>query len=366
MGDILASTPCEAIINGVYRDELTVAYAAPKPQKIHFTERDLYNSDLFGFGSAIGAITNKSTSAYAMLPLLIEQYGEDSEEVRITISRLQQCCVAQSREIDKTKIGRKVKGIPKIWTTYQKVNDDDPEEVAERKKLMNRILIDKHPYFFRYRYPDDNKAFVAYQKEKSSACQAKFGLTIEQLIKLENRNEVQDKWVRDYYKYCPLIISNSPMNLLCNYIEGIEADILKRVRDTPFNWHIYEDTDYEVSEEDYEFIIKCYLRHQRDNKSGTSGLSEVESYQRDIELLKEKLYFVNSNPHIIANALLRHAYEERPTASKKIIWDLYGRYFVQAAQKNNPDPMMFPMEDVNGEIEYLGKRYTMRRLDEFE
>lgn len=100
MGDILASTPCEPIIDGVYQNELTVTYDAPKPKKMIFTKEDLYNSDLFGFGSAIGAITNKSTSAYAMLPILEKKYGKDSKEVKITMSRLQQCCVAQSKQID--------------------------------------------------------------------------------------------------------------------------------------------------------------------------------------------------------------------------------------------------------------------------
>ena len=100
MGDIVASTNNEAIIKGVYRDELTVTYEAPTPAKSIFTKQDLFNADLFSFGSMIGSITNKGTNAYALLPLLEEEYGPDSEEVKLVISRLQQCCVAQSKQID--------------------------------------------------------------------------------------------------------------------------------------------------------------------------------------------------------------------------------------------------------------------------
>lgn len=367
-GDILASTSCQAVIDGVYRDELTVTYDAPKPKKMIFTKEDLFNSDLFGFGSAIGAITNKSTSAYAMLPILEKKYGKDSDEVKITMSRLRQCCVAQSKQIDKTKIGQKVKGIPKVWTTFQHIEDEDSEDTKSFKHLMNSILIDKHPYFFRYRYPDDNKAFMAYHKEKSSACQTKFGVTIEQLEKLPNKSDIQQKWVDDYYKYCPLIISDSPMNLLCRYIEGVNADICKRVKETPFDWHVYENQSVQMEDGEYEAIIKCYTRHLREAQSrmGMGSLSEVDAYQRDVALLKEKMYFVNSNPRVIANALLKYVYEDRPTASKKMVWDMYGKYFVDAAASNSDQPMMFPMECEDGEIEYLGSRYTMRRLDAIE
>lgn len=100
MGDIVATTDNAVVIRRVYKHELPVTYDVPKPKKKIFTKEDLYQSDLFGFGSIIGSITNKSTAAYALLPLLEETYGEDSKEVQLTLSRLKQCCVAQSKQID--------------------------------------------------------------------------------------------------------------------------------------------------------------------------------------------------------------------------------------------------------------------------
>lgn len=89
------------MIDAVYRDELPVVYDPPSPKKILFTEDDLYKADTFGFGSIIGSITNKSSIAYSMLPLIEEEFGKESEEYKLTVSRLQQCCAAQSRQIDK-------------------------------------------------------------------------------------------------------------------------------------------------------------------------------------------------------------------------------------------------------------------------
>lgn len=98
--DILATTSKKEVIDGVYKDELTVVYDPPKPEKIIFTEDDLYKADVFSFGSIIGSITNKSSSAYALLPLIEEKYGKDSDEYKILNSRIQQCCKAQSAQID--------------------------------------------------------------------------------------------------------------------------------------------------------------------------------------------------------------------------------------------------------------------------
>lgn len=99
-GDIVATTSNPVVIRSVYRNALPVVYDPPSPEKIHFNKRDLFNSDLFGFGSIIGSITNKSSDMYAMLPVLEEKYGKDSEEVKLIESRLKQCCAAQSRQID--------------------------------------------------------------------------------------------------------------------------------------------------------------------------------------------------------------------------------------------------------------------------
>ncbi len=94
--DIGASVADETVIDSVYNDELTMVYDVPKPSKKIFTEEDLVNSDMFGFGSIIGSITNKSSSAYA----LIDNLEPGSREYEVTHSRLVQCCKAQSAQID--------------------------------------------------------------------------------------------------------------------------------------------------------------------------------------------------------------------------------------------------------------------------
>ncbi|TCJ00420.1 RNA dependent RNA polymerase, partial [Cytobacillus praedii] len=130
--DIIATTSNENIINGVFKDELPITYAPPKSKAINFKERDLYNADLHSFGSEIGQITNKSTSGYALLA----QLEENSTEYKTTLNRIKMCTKLQSAQIDKAKIGRKVKSIPNIWLKYNRINDFDSEEVKHQKKFL--------------------------------------------------------------------------------------------------------------------------------------------------------------------------------------------------------------------------------------
>lgn len=122
--DILATTSDPTIVKGVYKDELTMMYDAPKPEKKIFTKEDIHKADKFSFGSIIGQITNKSSNAYALLAEIEEKYGKNNRMWEVTYSRLIQCCKAQSGQIDKAKIGREVKGIPKLWVEYRKLDED--------------------------------------------------------------------------------------------------------------------------------------------------------------------------------------------------------------------------------------------------
>lgn len=367
-GDIVASTDNRAIIDAVYRDELTVTYDAPKPAKKVFTRDDLYNSDIFSFGSAIGSITNKGTNAYALLPVIERDYGCDSEEYKLLYSRLQQCCVAQSKQIDKAKLGQKVKGIPEVWTRWSRVSDDDTDDQRYYKELMNRILIDRRPYFFKYRYPKARKEWREYEQEKNILCQILYGMTVKELQELPYKTEAQLDWLRQFEKHAPLIVSNSPMNLVCRWIEKQDFEIQKRVKNADFDWTVYLSDVQDVSAEDYDRIIRCYKRHQRDVSSSLSGnydikMSDSEVYENSVARFREKMSYICSNSAMVANALLRYMYVESPTTAKGLLWDAYGRQMVAAARSKNLDKIVCPVPDQAGDIEYLGKKYSLAEVD---
>lgn len=357
--DIIATTSDPTMIKGVYRDELTVTYDAPKPQKILFTQEDLYNSDLFSFGSIIGSITNKGTNAYALLPILEEEYGADSEEVGLVLSRLQQCCVAQSKQIDKAKLGRPVKGIPDIWIRRQRADEEDSPDVCEYKKLMNRCLIDKRPYFFKYRYADSKREHDEYKKSRDAVCKSMFDMSIDELMTAPRLTSEQHAWLRNYHEFAPLIESNSSMNLVCKHIEKVDFQIVKRFRDEKgFDPSVYIDENVKDWRMYYDDVVRCYKRHLKDRVQSSSMVYGEFSEERVIWKLKEELSFICTNSVAVTNCLVQYLLIDKKKKDIDLLWMAYGKQMFDNARKKAKTPIYFPFPSEDGEIDYLGNRYT--------
>lgn len=363
--DIIATTSNKTMIDGVYPDELTVTYDAPKPKKIIFDEKDLFEADKFSFGSIIGSITNKSTNAYALLPLIEEEYGKDSEEARLIVSRLQQCCVAQSRAIDKTKIGQPVKGIPDVWIRRQRIEEGDSEELKKQKELLNRCVIGRKPYFFRHRYADSKKEHDSYRKSRDVVCQSLFGLTLEELLNAPRKTQAQKDWLKNYYEFSPLVESDSPMNLVCRQIEGVDFEITEKFRnEKTWNPEVYLSETVEGWMDYYPEVTKCYDRYLRDVVSARVQSSVPFDKERAVTKLRESLSFICSNPVIVANCLVRYLLIDKPRKDLELFWAAYGRELVRAAAQKNAGVLMFPFPERDGDIEYLGKKYRRFPVDD--
>ena len=380
--DILATTSNKTIISHTYKDALPVVYDAPKPKKIIFTEDDLYESDKFSFGSIIGSITNKSSNAYALLPNIELEYGKDSKEYKITESRLQQCCKAQSAQIDKAKIGKAVKGIPSIWVDFQKPKiDKDTKEVLDtdeewaNKQFYNSILLNKYPYFFKYRYKEAKKKYDRYVDENEMTCHQKFKMSINTLMNLSRKTPEQKEFVENYYKYMPLTYSDSSMNLLCRYIESINFDISQKIKsvDNDEIVNIYKNNDFQFDQNQYDQVINVLKYHIKgkqfdqmipeDEDESKFDNETIEEYKADDDSLESKINKICSNPYTVVNYLIRYFYEDKISANKDILWSTYGKYIFNNVKRNSNNKVMFPMPDEKGDIKYMGKKYSLKEVE---
>lgn len=379
-GDIVATTSNPTMIKGVYHDELTVTYEPPKPKKIVFTEDDLYKSDVFSFGSIIGSITNKGSIAYTMLPNIEEQYGRDSDEAKLLISRLQQCCKAQSAQIDKAKIGREVKGIPDVWVNHQAPRVDDNGEVISTEEELkyidtcNHVLLTKKPYYFRYLYDNTRKDYNDYVNKANMNCKDKFHMTISELEDLKRKTIEQKEFLNNYYNYMPVIISKSPMNSLCYYIESINFDIKNNLRITNQSdiYKQYMNNDFDFDQEKYNKVIEAVNNFTKTSRSFWVSEKNKSSYNDDIketvpfsfytEKLERDLTEISSNVYDITNYLVRYFYEYKPSSNKDVLWSMYGKYMFHNIKQNSHGKCYFPFPDVNGEIVYLGKKYSLKEV----
>lgn len=381
--DILATTPNKIMIKGVYRDELPVVYDAPKPQKILFTDKDLYESDTFSFGSIIGSITNKSSNGYAKLPLIEHKFGKDSQEYRLVKSRLQQCCKAQSAQIDKAKIGQEVKGIPKVWINRNRIKKNKHGKVidkhANRKILYNNTLLDKYPYFFRYVYKDTNRAYKKYLDEYNVICKQKYKMSFHELETIERKTRDQKDFISNFYEFCPVLISDSSMNLLCKHIESINFGISQKTKtdDTLFDYTIYKRKAFEYMEyyEDVKKAFKEFLSEQRNvilaQNIDEDGYENSDSYHETYlnntsEHLFEQLSKINNNPYIVVNCLVDYFYKENPRSNRDLLWVTYGKYIYKNIVENTgANTALFPMpcrDNEQEDLKYLGYSYKLQEV----
>lgn len=370
--DIIATTSNQAIINGVYDKELPVVYEPPKPNKKIIEPVDLYKADLFSFGSQIGAITNKSTSAFALLP----RFKEGSVEYNILINRLKMCTKLQSAQIDKAKIGREVKGIPKKWVTYNKIEDSDTEEIKQHKQILNNTLLDKHPYFFIYLYKDTKRKYRQHKNSHNQKCKKAFKLTIDELINKKRKTLDEQRFLELYYEFMPVIESDSVMNLLCKYIESINFNILDKLKsECVANIHTsYFDDNDSWYDNEYAKVLSIYkdfskVSHDQIhigdylsvNKNTISNIHEnnIDNIYSEIQNELDKLELRGS----LLNYLTHLVYVDRISWNKDVYWSIMGQKIVESILKRT-DTVYLPFKaSGETEIEYLREYYQIRGVD---
>ncbi|MED2945369.1 hypothetical protein VSK91_19550 [Bacillus swezeyi] len=369
--DIIATTSNETVLKGVYKDELPVAYTPPTSTKKVLTEEDLFNADLFSFGSIIGSITNKSTSGYALL----SQLDADSDEYLTTLTRVKMCTKLQSAQIDKAKIGREVKGIPSRWINYQKSKKDGSENVKLAKEFYNKILLDKHPYFFIYLYKGTKNKYKKHVKTYDITCKQRFGISLEELRKVKRKTKEQHGFLKLFERFNPVIESDCVMNRLCKYIEsvdfGIRNIVNKDVDDQIYRFYMDNTIDFDESR--YKKIMKAYQKHKKSiNQSFSLGASSesdknlydaelCNNFSNSLELFKQKINDICSNVYEAVNYIIRLFYVDEKSSNKEILWHLYGQYIFENV-KRKQSSFHIPVLDQDGDINYLNKHYSLRKV----
>lgn len=94
--DIVSSTDSKQFVEGTFKNQRVVTYAAKKPHKKLFTEEDLFHTDTFSFGTQIGQITNSTSSVIG----LMAEFKPGSREYNRLADRVKMGCAAQSRQIN--------------------------------------------------------------------------------------------------------------------------------------------------------------------------------------------------------------------------------------------------------------------------
>lgn len=350
-----------------------MVYDPPKPKKIKLTDNDLYNADLFGFGSKIGQITNKSTSAYALL----DKFEKNSKEHKELINRLKMCIKLQSQQIDKTKIGREVKGIPKSWINFHKIDDDDTDDLKEYKEFQNSILLDKHPYFFRYLYRDTDKKYKNYVKQMDNKFKSQLGMSLDELLNKENLTSAEIDIIDGYKKFIPVIDSDSVMNNLCKHIENFNFDIKNKkkainlldvhpvlMRNEKINKNVYKKvlSIYKKlnKKRQFEYDLNILVMNNDYDAGFDEDLGNV--INNKFESFKDELLDTGYDIYDIMDCLIYIMYIDYPKSNKVVLWETFGEEILKTLIFKYGNKIKLPMPNVNGNIEYLNNKFILEEV----
>jgi hypothetical protein len=366
-GDLLYTTTNQALMRNQTNLPALRCIQRNAAKKI-VTEEELIKSNLQGFGSQIGQITNRCTS----ITSLMANYSKDSEEYKILKYRTQCFQNGQQNEIDKAK-GIVTEPLPKSWWVMKenRINDDDSPEEIERKTMYAKLCANKKPYFFAYNYSSLKTEYDSFIKNAQSNAVSLYKKDLDRLIMeyengiLKDENEI--RFMRNFYYKLPLDRSKSTMNRICWAIER-EFDGVDMFKEVIFDYSIlknnltYDQKTFDLvkhicnSYKPSVLLAKKNAASQYDN--------EIEEDWQNIDILLqnlvEALHSNCPNEDDLCNILVDLCYGGN--ISKQILWKACGDVIINRLLKSHGYKMSYPQKAKDGEFWCQGIQYTMKEI----
>lgn len=362
MGDCVITTNNRILLENVIKLP-TVQCIQYKASKKIPNEDDIVESNILGFGNAVGSITNKATSMYEVQA----RFSKGSKEYETLAYRIKCSQAQQQAEIDKIK-GIVAKKPPKYWYDFfaTKPSDDDDEETIEWKNFQRSIVADRKPYFFRYVYSTENTRWLKYIKDCNTKSVMLFGIEVDELEALESHNEEQQLFLDNYYAHLPLGIAPCTVNRIAWRIE----DIFKNQKLKPvekFDYNLMKNDEVVCNEESFQKIKTLYKdflkdRHDLDALYRTQNLDN-DTYTYYCRELKDRFLRLCSltcpNKLELCNILIDVCYRDS-ISSKRFVWEMCGDSIIENLLKRNGGNVSYPVQDKNGDFSFNGIRFSMQ------
>ena len=335
-----------------------------KAKKEIISEENLIQSNLNGFGSQIGQITNRCTS----MTSLMANYTEDDREYQVLKYRTQCMQAVQQAEIDKAK-GIKTYPMQKSWYMIGECRQSDEYTDAynEKMEFYEKICAHKKPYFFGYNYPSLMKEYRETTNRAITNARQKFRMELEDMISIyENGENIpleQKIFVERFLRSLKLDNSKSTCNMICWEIEkvfdGNKSFTSKKIdmynilrRDEEYSPSILDKIAKECKKSEKRHVIKCVMAFLL-NKNEFEEENDYYNVEFNIDdILSE----ICNNEEILCDILLDYCYKYN--GNKEILWSVCGETIVKRLSKNHS--LFYPTVDPNGDFEVQGKKYLMK------
>lgn len=361
-GDLLFTTNNASLIRRQTNLPALNCIQTKAPKKV-VKEEDIIASNKAGFGSKIGSITNKITQ----MTSLMANYTPNSKEYETLRYRTQCGQALQQREIDKAK-GILPIPMPKEWYQYGAniIKSDDSEEIQEKKAFNQTICANKKPYFFMYNYDTERINYQKFIEEVNSKSIGLYGISFEDMLKMDNLSEDAAKFVKYCSAKCPIDMSPSTMNRICRKIEE-EFDENFSCEELEFDYSIYKSKN-NVKRSSYAEIkglCEHYLMNLKTLNSRKINNEEerkilLEDKDRLIETLIEDMTSICPNEESLCDILLDICYTGK--MSKTIVWDVCGTQIIKNMLEKHDNTLTYPEKSEKADFCCCGTKFSNKTI----
>lgn len=366
-GDLLFTTDNEPMLRN--QANIPALFCPQKnANKIAVSEDDIINANKAGFGSKIGAITNRITA----MTSLMSNYEPGSKEYETLRYRTQCGQKLQQEEIDKAKGIIPVKMNPEwyVWSANKIDYENDSDEEIERKKFNQSICAHKKPYFFQYNYLSLKRDYDKYVKISNENAVSIYKKTLDEMLHSENLTEEEQKFIGNYKRNLPLDESPSVMNKICWAVEKATDDL-----------NFYNSSDYSCNnlssgvvynKEIYD-VIKIICDNYRNSikKESKNILTKNENSSEFMQNTAEVLdYYIKEmhtqcpNEEVLCDILIDLCYSntKKEKYSKEILWAACGNVIIDRLLKSHNYKMRYPVKSDNPDFICCGTGFIMQEI----
>lgn len=361
-GDLICTINNHTIAKGRMYD-VPIVYNSQKLEKTIVDSRndaELVAVQLNGYNSKVGFATNISSSFYTML----EEFQRGTPEYDVIANRLKIGRAIQGEIIDGVK-GLKVPPFREHWTKATKITDEMTTEEKEKWKLYNHVACKVRPAFFRFLYPNYMRKYNAEIKKYDIYCHLKFGLPFTTVYKSPNPTADQQEIIAKYRANSFFLDNQSTVNMLSHFMR------MRVSLTSKYSKKLSEDFDYyallgDISKQDVYSLSKMkeYLQEYKAFKKRLREGTNVtyDSMPAFVSYLRKECFTnISSNESELADYAIMATYGGE-ISMVEFPWEMFSSGILMNLLSKSPGTVSMPVQDENGDVEYLWNRYTFREF----
>lgn len=361
-GDLICTINNETMMKGRIPG-IPIMYASTNVEKKIVDSRDddeQVNAQLKGHNSKVGFATNISSSLYSLL----SEFPIGSLEYETIQKRLKIGRVIQGEIIDGVK-GLDVPPFRNHWTKTRKVPNSLPAEEKEELELFNRIACKIRPAFFRFLYPHYMTAYNKEIKKHNLYSTLRFDKTFKDIFNSTYKTHEEEELANNYKEHTFFLDNESVVNKISRYMRT-SVGLINRYtakQSKECDWTILKDENHELNPY-HVSLMKAYLQEYKTFKMGLRhDLSDsYGSLDAFISYLKKECSSnISSNESELADYALEVTYNGE-LAMVEFAWKMFEYGLLQNILKNSSGKFHFPVQDDNGDIEYLWNTYSLKEF----